>query len=251
MKVVILVAMLCVGIVTPAAAQDTDVLSPEEAALLASRVQAEVCADVAASNPETQAAAMMLAAPAWGQVSAAYRTHGKAYLLYWRGLLAECLDKEDQAATDYAAFVDAMGSDSAYASQTKDARRRLRRLLPSTSGAQSSVGSEGSGLGPGIVLGGVGGATAVFGAGMHFASYATADFDANAGTYGGSTEDYQQTLGLNRAGFGLLVGGAAAAATGVIVAIASGSRRQAAAPRVGAAVLASRDGVVFVIGGEL
>jgi hypothetical protein len=235
-----------------ARAQAEDPTAPptaEQAALEASEVQADYCSDVEAADPETQAKAIEAAAPVYGRVSAAYRTYGSPFLLYWRGLLADCLSKEEQARGDYTAFVEASEDDPTYAPQVADARRRLNRLQ---GGGVVRTPSDGpSPAAPGIVLAVGGGAAAAVGAGLNGGTYASLAVDLDAGTWTGSDEDYQSALSANRAGLGMVVGGAAAATAGVVAAIAlasrsSGDRRRASI----APVVSVADGHVIVgIGG--
>lgn len=227
-------------------AAENDTLSAEEAALLASEVQEDYCSDIADIDPERQAAAMAKAAPAYGRVAAAYRVHGKAYLLYWRGLLAQCLSKEDQAVSDYAAFVEAIRGNSAYAPQLADARRRLRQLTrpPQAEPAHEPVVG-------GLLLGGVGTGTAVAGALLHGISYVQADFDEAARTYVGTGAEYQDGLARNRTGFALLVAGSTAAAAGFLVAAVSGGFARRVAPgRIGALLVPQPGGLMLSVGGQ-
>ena len=64
----------------------------------------------------------------WETLNAAYKETSEPYLLYWRGLLAECLDHRDQARFDLETFIDAHGNTSGLESMLLDARRRVQRI---------------------------------------------------------------------------------------------------------------------------
>ena len=40
----------------------------------------------------------------WARLSEQYEKSGESYLLYWRGVLAQCMDQEDRALCGLAAF---------------------------------------------------------------------------------------------------------------------------------------------------
>jgi hypothetical protein len=229
----------------------TEALSPEEAAILASDVQSEFCSDVSADEPETQALAMEQAAPVYRQVSVAYRTHGNPFLLYWRGLLAECLMQAVQAREDYGLFIETNANDRSYAPQVRDARRRLARLSRGVTRSVAAVAP--AGVGAGVVLAAAGGGAMALGGGMHRDTWASPSFDTEAWSWTGTPEDYDRSLTVNRAGFGVLVGGAAAAVGGVVALIASAAKpsRRASGLTVGGTLLATADGqVLLVLGGR-
>jgi hypothetical protein len=226
----------------PAHAEDA-VLPPDEAAMKASQVQADHCADVLAADPETQAAAMQAASPVYGQVAAAYRVHGEGYLLFWRGLLAECLNNHEQAVADYKKFVHELESDSTYAPQIADARRRLRRLLPESE--RRAYSAQAPMALPGAIVAASGGVLGAVGGVMTGTSWSSAELELDRNVFVGTNEEYQQALAVNHGGFGLLVGGASAAVVGTIAALVA-SRNTS----VAAVVVPTRDGVALAIGGS-
>ena|GEM_PF-2246647 len=100
----------------------------EQAALDAFAVVNEHCADVGVADVTVHATSVSKVAPAWAAVSEAYEAEGEAFLLYWRGVLAHCLDYQSKASSDLEDFVMKFSGSSENASQVRDARVRLRRL---------------------------------------------------------------------------------------------------------------------------
>ena len=119
---VLAIAML---LLTPAAQAG----EADQAALLAYQAHDANCAAVAAgetsaANAEQQA----VVTSAWQSVITAYDNTGQAYLLYWRGVLSQCLAQEDRAAKDLQLFIELEQFDERFAALVKDARKRLRRM---------------------------------------------------------------------------------------------------------------------------
>ncbi len=87
------------------------------------------CASVAGGSTQAAAESMAEVTEVWRRVISAYEASGRTYLLYWRGVLGECLGQPERAATDLRLFVDLeqFGSDD-LAPLVKDARTRLRRM---------------------------------------------------------------------------------------------------------------------------
>ncbi len=99
-----------------------------KAALEAFSVVNEYCADIGVADVTRHATSVSKVAPAWAAVSEAYEAEGEAFLLYWRGVLAQCLDYQDKAKVDLQAFVVQFMKEAENAAQLRDARARLRRL---------------------------------------------------------------------------------------------------------------------------
>ncbi|HCP47957.1 MAG TPA: hypothetical protein DIU15_18095 [Deltaproteobacteria bacterium] len=97
------------------------------AALKAAEVLDEHCADVAAGKATESAQALSTVGPVLAEVSAAHDASGAPYLLYWRGRLNLCLDREARAEEDLSLFLEAVGEDPAYRTQTQQAMSLLRR----------------------------------------------------------------------------------------------------------------------------
>ena len=117
--------ILCL-VATPALAQDAAAPDPNAAALRASMVLEAHCADVAAGSATKSAQALSAVSPALTQVSEAHDATGEAFLLYWRGRLNLCLDREDRAKEDLEAFVAQAGDEPMYTDQLQQSSRLLR-----------------------------------------------------------------------------------------------------------------------------
>lgn len=228
--------MIVSVLVAGTAQAESAVLSPDEAALLASEVHGTYCADAAAGDPETEALAIERAAPAYGKVAASYRTHGNAFLLYWRGLLAQCLSKEEEAVSDLEGFAAAASNDPAYRPQVADARRRLRRL---TAG-QDPTRPEGPQLSGTLGIAVAGSGVAFVALSLHLGAYEAAEFDVEANLWTGEPDDYGPLSGVNRLSVPFVVGGGITAAVGTVLSIAVGARDHRT--RVGAAIVPTDGG---------
>ncbi len=137
---------------TPAAESDAPaVLSASDAAQLAFTVTEELCSRTPTQETEEVTSSMAEVVDAWDAVSRAYAADGASYLLFWRGVLGQCVGQRDRARDDLAAFVAESEGDVELRPQLNDAKRRLRVL--SSLGVR---GVRGSGLPP-VVQVGVGG----------------------------------------------------------------------------------------------
>jgi hypothetical protein len=119
-----LFCLLGLLLATPAVAA-----TPAEVAVEAARVRDELCSDAAGDDRTLAATRHGEVSAVWGQVSEAYEVSQLPFLLYWRGVLEQCLDIEDKAIADLGAFVAASEGDSTYADLVRDAKRRVRRLV--------------------------------------------------------------------------------------------------------------------------
>ena len=120
------------------------------AAMAASQVHEQHCADTSGNDVSVFGAAMSQGSGALVEVSAAYDATKDPSLLFWRGLLALCIGREDVGATDLQAFLDGVEGQSAYSDQIRDARRRLRRVQVSLERGSDSTPA------PGGIVAGVG-----------------------------------------------------------------------------------------------
>jgi hypothetical protein len=222
------VAAAVVSWIGAAGAQE---LSADELAVFAAEVHAEHCATIHSSDTQAAEEAYAVVHDAWGELDENLRASEvpHPYLLYWRGLLAACLDEDEQAASDLEGFVRAAEFLAAAAperegqlqSMVGDSRRRLRRLSRGAQGADERT-NAGAAL---LIAGGLA---------------AGGGFALNAGLYDQyyqpSTAD-QATYDWARGGatVGLVVGiaGAAIGVTGLVVLIATGSRDRGVAFVVG------------------
>jgi len=160
---------------SPALAQDaadTETAQPaeesaESVALEAARVQGEHCADAASDFDTTGIQSILAVNNTWFRVSEQYDRTGDNYLLYWRGVLAQCMDQEGRAYEDLKSFLEQAGDSSLWAGLIRDARRRIR-LLERKSGAAGGGATRAVLRDPrritGLILGGsLAAASAAFG----------------------------------------------------------------------------------------
>ena len=219
--------VLCGLILMPAgaAAEDAQAL-----ALEASEVLQAHCADAGGLDIGAAADSIAIVGPVWAKLDAALTETRKVYLLYWRGVLAQCLDKEEMAIRDLEGFVAARASDPSYQGQVKDASRRLRILRRRNSG-----GGQGSEAGPFVLGGTLLGIGGLFGA-LSGWQAATADskyvaYHSGDYTRGSFPELYREgeeaTIAAN-AFIGAAVGSGTAGLVSLIVGAAAAGRMRTA-----------------------
>ncbi len=192
------------------------------------------CSDVAAGKATAAAEALARVGPVLAEVSRSYDASGEPFLLYWRGMLNQCLDQEDRAASDLAAFVKAAAAWPVYAEQVTEAKRRLRGLLPATGTTKNAAGPAPGGIVAGASLLGAG---AVFGGLSGWqgskSAVAQADWDAGLQPYDDLATIQQDGQDAADASNGLLAGaigfGLGGLAAFVITASTSGSNSPRAA----------------------
>ncbi len=160
----------------------------------------------------------------WGQVAASFAEHRTPYLLYWRGVLGQCLAQDGRALSDLLDFVRLAEDDPGQSSLVQDARRRVRLIrrgvpLAWQAAAEGDSGRPQRAAGLGLLVGG--GSVALFGGLMHGISFADAELSrADIGWTSTANVDepgWKRLQDLNRAGFGLLAGGATTAAVGLVL----------------------------------
>ncbi len=134
----------------------------EQLALEAAEVRDRYCSDVAGGSTTLAAQTLTTVGGVWARVSAHLEQSRKVYLLYWRGVLGQCLNQDERAQEDLTTFVEAREGDPVWESLVKDARRRLRLL-----GGDQSSGEElarfkvGNRIGGGIALASVAAVTGI------------------------------------------------------------------------------------------
>lgn len=133
----------------PAPSKDVDAA----AALRAAQVLDEYCADVAAGKATESAQALSAVGPVLAEVSAAHDASGAPYLLYWRGRLNLCLDREGRAEEDLFLFIEAAGDDPAYRTQVQLARSLLRRASRAKASTGALIHTPGAAVAGGALLG--------------------------------------------------------------------------------------------------
>lgn|GEM_PF-2053402 len=130
----------------PASAQ-----SAPEHALRAADVHSRYCADAAGDDIGLAGQSLAVVAETWGALDGVPERGREVGLYYWRGLLAECLNRNDNAIEDLSAFLQLAGNDSLWAQPIRDARRRLGRLL---SGSSPKADPADPKRIPGVIAGG-------------------------------------------------------------------------------------------------
>ena len=251
----LVLTLTLVAVASPAWAQDST--SAEAVALAAEAAHTAHCSNVASLGVSEAAAANAEVSRAWEQVSVAYEENGASYLLYWRGVLGQCLGHEARAVTDLMAYVEAAEDDGVSVGLVRDARRRLRRM-----------GATVEGPPPGRAAGAVslagGGAAAFLGTILHSAAFEQGQLTRTDAGWASelSRTEYEAVVadwdGASKAGFGLLIGGAAAVGVGALVlGLTSRGAEPSAAARarrgrtaVGAAVIPMPDGAAVTVGGR-
>jgi hypothetical protein len=128
-------------------------LDPESEALAleAQEVLSEHCAEAAAGETTQAAESIAVVSDVWARVSARLELSKKVYLLYWRGVLGQCLSQEARALDDLQTFVRAREGSELWAGLVVDAKKRVRRL--SGQAPQAPAGRPGIGLGVALGLG--------------------------------------------------------------------------------------------------
>jgi hypothetical protein len=209
--------------VRPAQGQSDPV---SELAVQASDVHAAYCADVFSSDEDLAEAARQASAAMWEELDAHLKLDPEPFLLYWRGVMAQCLGRDDQARADLEGFLQAVAYlqavDDAHsdAIQTMcgDAERRLRRLRRGR--VRGGAVRTGAGVelhprwraGAGLMV--AGGTTAALGFILDRAIYDGLDLNT---TYA----EYNQGRNFEKAMIAVGVVGCAVGGVGLIVLISS------------------------------
>ena len=136
----------------------------EALAVEAQQVLSRYCAEAAGREYTRAAESVAAVSDVWARVSGQLEVSKKVYLLYWRGVLGQCLSQEEKALEDLQTFVRAREGSELWAGLVVDAQRRVRRLQDKS---PLPTGPK-----PGVVLGialGVGAAALAVGAGLSWA----------------------------------------------------------------------------------
>ena len=133
-----MIGLLCALVGSVGTAQAEDASAPaqpavapssgESLALEAAQVQEQHCARAYGKDMTRALQSIATVGAVWARVSEQYEKSGESYLLYWRGVLAQCMDQEEKGLIDLKAFVSRSGSSSLWAALVKDADRRIRQL---------------------------------------------------------------------------------------------------------------------------
>jgi len=100
-----------------------------DAATQASQVNQEECANVHTLKHNVSAAGMQRVVKVWAEVGRVYEDEGKAsYLLFWRGVLAQCLGRNELAILDLETFIQSQKGQQLFVALVRQAKTRLKRL---------------------------------------------------------------------------------------------------------------------------
>ena len=129
----------------------------EDVAMEAYAFQQRYCAEVAGSSSTTTATeALSEVTAVLSRLSGIYDQTQVSFLLYWRGVLLQCVQYEERAVEDLEAFVADAATEMAFPTLARDADRRLRMLHRKMEGSGAvdlRVPSVTIGLGGGYQLG--------------------------------------------------------------------------------------------------
>lgn len=228
----------------PSPAEAADSLDPGALAVSAATVHQAQCSAVAAARTSTAAEAIEQVGPVLAEVSRGYESTAEPFLLYWRGLLLQCLGQDERAIADLSAFVaDATGQPD-YAQQVQESQRRLRSLTRSPAPpAVNPAAVLGAGLlGGGAALGGL--------SGWQAAELADAQARWDSGESPAAELPSIQADGdaAAAASNGLLVAAASTGVGGAVTLVIALVRGPASTPVV--VVLPTPDGAVVSFGGR-
>ena len=115
----------------PALAQEQEFSADPESEALAKEAHAVLlaqCAEAVGQDITRAAESVAVVSDVWARVSAQVESSHKVYLLYWRGVLAQCLDQEEKALKDLETFVKARKGSDSWAGLIIDAEKRIGRL---------------------------------------------------------------------------------------------------------------------------
>jgi hypothetical protein len=115
----------------PALAQEQEFSADPESEALAQEAHEVLlthCAEAGGADMTRAAESVAVVSDVWARVSAQVESSRKVYLLYWRGVLAQCLDQEERALQDLQSFVGARKGSDLWAGLISDADRRITQL---------------------------------------------------------------------------------------------------------------------------
>ena len=113
----------------PAAGLEAGDLTPAEVARRAERTFATHCNKRTPEEVRRNASALTAVSGEWASLAEYYeRVEKKTYLMYWRGMLAYCLGRPEEAGEDLTGFAKLEGSNQGLRALTQEAARVLRKL---------------------------------------------------------------------------------------------------------------------------
>ena len=219
--------------------------SSSVAALHAAEILERHCADVAAGSDTESAQALSAVGPVLAEVSAAHDANEEPYLLFWRGRLNLCLDREDRARQDLDTFLELAGNDPGHTAQARQARRLVRRLERSAR-PQVRVQTPGAAVAGGVLLGAGGALGVLSGQQWQLGTEQRAQYVAGKRTWT-ETEALGEEVLASQIRSRVLLGSAVGAGVGGVVAFVLSTvtpRSQPKAPPTVATVVPLPDGGV-------
>ena len=117
--------------------------------------QQEYCADVGGGSTTTAAEALSEVTPVLARLSRTYDAQGESFLLYWRGVLLQCVQQDERAAEDFAAFLADQTAAKRFPTLVREAERRqliLSRRLAGPADEPWTVPAVTLGVGGGYQL---------------------------------------------------------------------------------------------------
>jgi len=127
----LLTIVAALSVAPSALAQEQESSADPESEALAQEAHAVLlthCAEAGGADMTRAAESVAVVSDVWARVSAQVESSRKVYLLYWRGVLAQCLDQEERALQDLQSFVGARKGSDLWAGLISDAERRITRL---------------------------------------------------------------------------------------------------------------------------
>lgn len=209
------------------------------------------CEGIGARSGVEVAEALTEVGAVWTEVAHSFEEHRAPYLLYWRGVLAQCLAQDARALSDLLDFIRLAEADAGQSSLVQDARRRTRLIRRGVPLAwQASLERDGGrtqrDVGLALIVGGSG--AAAFGGLMHGISFADAELSRTevgwTSTSDADAPGWKRLQDLNRAGFAVLAAGATTAAVGVAITL-SGLARDAEPPAVAVWLRPANEGALL------
>jgi hypothetical protein len=243
--------LLLTLVLLPASVRAQPEEKPDAAAVAAeaASVSDDFCSEAAAGAATSSARAVARVSQVLAEVSEAHDATGENWLLYWRGILNACTEREERAAADFEQFLAVPDPDGLYAAQRQDAERRLRRLQVGSAGVVRAAGPSSA---PGIAVGAglLGGGAVLGGLSGWQGSVATqreADYQEGLKPWAETEQAQLDSETAGDAANGLLVGAiglGAGGAVALVVSLATGGTP------VAAVVVPIPDGLALSIGGR-
>lgn len=222
---------------------------PTIAAAEASQIRDQYCTDASNDAITLEAEGTARVSAVWARVSRSYDASQAVYLLYWRALLGQCIDKVERVQEDLEAFLAEVGDDRAYGEQIRDARRRLQRLAVRAQGESRATDPR-----PAIGVGlGLMGGSAVLGALSGWQGARMGELSATWHSGDLTTEQYQgigaEADQAEAASNALLAAALATGGAGVIAAVV-GAGVAADQAQLSASIVLTPGGVAIAVGGR-